>query len=194
MCRHCSPVYSSVWEQVVKKEPDLMAQQEHEEWRTIREKDKHVALTQETIDEVVEMSPHLTELMITGGEPLYHSKHYDFLERCLPEAHHITLQYNSNFSKLDYKGKSILDLWRKFKRVSIRKLIKNIQSDGLDINKFLLTIKNLKSMRISQKIVDKANLILTMENEQKKIILEKFSNVKNKTFRILEYGQSPTNP
>ena len=53
-----------------------------------------------------------------------------------------------------------------------------------------LTIKNLKSMRISQKIVDKANLILTMENEQKKIILEKFSNVKNKTFRILEYGQN----
>ena len=45
-------------------------------------------------------------------------------------------------------------------------------------------------MRISQKIVDKANLILTMENEQKKIILEKFSNVKNKTFRILEYGQN----
>tara|TARA_Y100001937_G_scaffold109926_1_gene155078 strand:+ start:895 stop:2151 length:1257 start_codon:yes stop_codon:yes gene_type:complete len=120
MCRHCSPVYSSVWEQVVKKEPDLLAQQEHEVWNTTREKDKHVALTQDTIDEVVEMSPHLTELMITGGEPLYHSKHYDFLERCLPEAQHITLQYNSNFSKLDYKGKSILDLWRHFKRVSIR--------------------------------------------------------------------------
>ena len=53
-----------------------------------------------------------------------------------------------------------------------------------------LTIKNLKSKRISQKIVDKANLILTMENEQKKIILKKFNNVKNKTFRILEYGQN----
>ena len=120
MCRHCSPVYSSVWEQVVKKEPDLMAQQAHENWQTVRERDKHIALTQETIDEVVELSPHLTELMITGGEPLYHSKHYDFLERCLPEAHHITLQYNSNFSKLDYKGKSILDLWAKFKKVSVR--------------------------------------------------------------------------
>ena len=31
----------------------------------------------------------------------------------------------------------------KFKRVRIRKLIKNLQNDGLDKNKFLLTIKNL---------------------------------------------------
>jgi tRNA(Ile)-lysidine synthase len=32
----------------------------------------------------------------------------------------------------------------KFKRVRIRKLIKHLQNDGLDKNKFLLTIKNLK--------------------------------------------------
>lgn len=118
MCRHCSPTYSSVWEQMVKKDHDLMDQMV--KFGTYRLYDNHINLTQEIIDEVVELSPNLEELMITGGEPLYHSKHYDFLERILPEAHHITLQYNSNFSTLEYKGKSILDLWKKFKKVSIR--------------------------------------------------------------------------
>lgn len=118
MCRHCSPTYSSVWEQMVKKDSELMDQMV--KFGTYRIYDNHVNLTQDIIDEVVELSPNLQELMITGGEPLYHAKHYDFLERVTPEADHITLQYNSNFSTLEYKGKSILDLWRKFRRVSIR--------------------------------------------------------------------------
>jgi radical SAM protein with 4Fe4S-binding SPASM domain len=118
MCRHCSPTYSSIWEQKAKRDPILMGQMK--KVGTYRELEKHVSLTQEIIDEVVSLSPNLTELMITGGEPLFHDKHYDFLERILPEANHITLQYNSNFSTLDYKGKSILDLWKHFKRVSIR--------------------------------------------------------------------------
>lgn len=118
MCRHCSPTYSSVWEQMVKKDTILMEQMK--KFGTFREFEKHVSLTDEVIDEVVALAPNLTELMITGGEPLYHAKHYNFLERVLPEAHHITLQYNSNFSTLMYKGKSILDLWKHFKGVSIR--------------------------------------------------------------------------
>ena len=118
MCRHCSPTYSSVWEQVVKKDQALM--DEMLIAGTFRVYEKHVSLTQDIIDEVAFLSPNLNEVMITGGEPLYHSKHYDFLEKLIPEAHHITLQYNSNFSTLEYKGKSILDLWRHFKHVSIR--------------------------------------------------------------------------
>lgn len=118
MCRHCSPTYSSVWEQMVKKDTALMEQMK--KFGTFREFEKHVSLTQEIIDEVVELSPNLQEIMITGGEPLYHAKHYDFLKRVTPEANHITLQYNSNFSTLEYKGKSILDLWREFRLVSIR--------------------------------------------------------------------------
>lgn len=118
MCRHCSPVYSSVWEQAVKKDQTLM--DEMVKIGTYRKLENHVSLTQEVIDEVGLLSPSLSEIMITGGEPLYHSKHYDFLEKLLPEAHHITLQYNSNFSTLEYKGKSILDLWKEFEKVSVR--------------------------------------------------------------------------
>ena len=118
MCRHCSPAYSSVWEQVVKKDQALM--DEMLIAGTVRVYEKHVSLTQDIIDEVALLSPNLNEVMITGGEPLYHSKHYDFLEKLIPEAHHITLQYNSNFSTLEYKGKSILDLWKEFEKVSVR--------------------------------------------------------------------------
>ena len=46
----------------------------------------------------------------------------------------------------------------KFKRVRIRKLIKNLQSDGLDKNKFLLTIKNLKDSNETIKFYVAKNL------------------------------------
>ena len=69
----------------------------------------------------------------------------------------------------------------------------NIMSVGTNAIKGLPphdVIRHIAALNELTKIVDKANLILTMENEQKKIILEKYKNVKNKTFRILEYGQN----
>mgnify|MGYP000745177461 FL=1 len=57
MCRHCSPTYSSVWEQMVKKDPALMEQMK--KVGTFRQFENHVNLTQEIIDEVVDLSPNL---------------------------------------------------------------------------------------------------------------------------------------
>ncbi len=118
MCRHCSPVYSSKWEVAVKKDEKLYEQLEM--YHMVRKnKDQHVMLTDDVIQEVISYAPHLREILITGGEPLYHEKHYDFLESILPWAENITLNYNSNLSVLTYKGKSIIPLWKKFKHVSI---------------------------------------------------------------------------
>ncbi len=46
----------------------------------------------------------------------------------------------------------------KFKRVKIRKLIIQLEKEGLDINKFFLTIKNLKSANHSIKLYTTENL------------------------------------
>lgn len=119
MCRHCSPDYSSVWEIAVKKDQALMDKMVH--YGTYRKSKDHIKLTDEMIDEVtVKFAPHLEEIMIAGGEPLYHEKHYKFLENLQPYAKNLRLSYNTNLNTIEYKGKSIIDLWKNFKELWIR--------------------------------------------------------------------------
>ena len=119
MCRHCSPDYSSKWEVIVKKNTRL--RNKMIQFGTFRKSDTHVNLNQTIIDEIGHtISPNLVELMLAGGEPLYHERHYDFIKSMIPYASKIKLSYNSNLTTLDYKGNSILDLWKQFKKVDLR--------------------------------------------------------------------------
>jgi radical SAM protein with 4Fe4S-binding SPASM domain len=119
MCRHCSPDYSSKWEVTVKKNTRL--RNKMIQFGTFRKSDTHVNLNQTTIDEIGHsIAPNLVELMLAGGEPLYHERHYDFIKSMIPHASKIKLSYNSNLTTLDYKGNSILDLWKQFKKVDLR--------------------------------------------------------------------------
>ena len=77
----------------------------------------------------------------------------------------------------------------KFKRVRIRKLIKNLQNDGLDKNKFLLTIKNLKDSNETIKFYIAKNLqdnSFIHYDKNKVVLNEKFFNQPHEvTFRSL---------
>ncbi len=76
-----------------------------------------------------------------------------------------------------------------FKRVRIRKLIKNLQKDGLDKNKFLLTIKNLSDSNETIKFYVAKNLKDNsfIYKDKRKVILneEFFSQPHEVTFRSL---------
>ncbi len=77
----------------------------------------------------------------------------------------------------------------KFKRVRIRKLIKNLQNDGLDKNKFLLTIKNLTDSNETIKFYVTKNLednSYIYKDKSKIILNEEFFNQPHEvTFRSL---------
>ena len=77
----------------------------------------------------------------------------------------------------------------KFKRVRIRKLIKNLKKDGLDKNKFLLTIKNLKDSNRTIKFYVSKNIKDNsfFHKDKNKIILndEFFNQPHEVTFRSL---------
>lgn len=118
MCRHCSPDYSSVWEVAVKRDDAL--NQKMIQLGTFRKQEEHVKLNDRIINEIGSLSDNLVEVMLAGGEPLYHNKHYKFIESLLPNANKIMLSYNSNLTTLEYKGKNILDLWKNFRRVLLR--------------------------------------------------------------------------
>ena len=68
----------------------------------------------------------------------------------------------------------------KFKRIKIRNFLKQLETEGLDRNKFLLTIKNLKFSNETIKFYTKKNLtknISFLEKKKKSIVLkENFFN------------------
>ena len=77
----------------------------------------------------------------------------------------------------------------KYKRVKIRGLIKNLQLEGLDRNKFKLTLQNLKYANQVIKFYSKKNIInnTNFYNKKKSIILSKefFDHPKEIVFRSL---------
>jgi organic radical activating enzyme len=67
----------------------------------------------------------LEYVYIAGGEPLYTKKVWDFIET-IPSPENVTLQFQTNFSLLEYKGVSIFEFTKKFKNV-----VYSISLDGL---------------------------------------------------------------
>lgn len=62
----------------------------------------------------------LEELYFAGGEPLVMEQHYRILNLLIEQGKtDVKLVYNTNFSSFDFKQVNVLDLWKKFSRVSI---------------------------------------------------------------------------
>lgn len=76
----------------------------------------------------------LEYVYIAGGEPLYTKKAWDFIET-IPYPQNVDLQFQTNLSMLDYKGKNIFDLTKNFKKV-----VYSISLDGLfEVGEFTRT-------------------------------------------------------
>lgn len=155
-CRHCSSDYSSKWDATVRRNPAL--KEKMVEHGTYREAGAPKNLNDEIIDEIGELSSSIRTVLISGGEPIYHDKHYNFIKNMQHNAHNIMLSYNSNLTKLDYKGKSILELWKHYRRILLR-----VSIDGYPpIYEYVRTHKELQ---------DVENNIRTVTSELKNVKL-----------------------
>lgn len=71
-------------------------------------------------DELYGYLDDVQEIYFAGGEPLIMEEHYQILEELEKrELFNVELRYNTNFSNLNYKDKSILHIWKKFKSVHV---------------------------------------------------------------------------
>ncbi len=62
----------------------------------------------------------LTNVYFAGGEPLMTDEHYSIVEKLLERNNtNVRIFYNTNFSRLSYKGKSVLDYWKKFPHLNV---------------------------------------------------------------------------
>jgi organic radical activating enzyme len=151
-CRHCSSIYSSTWAVAVNKHDDVKRLfdkyqlTETSTWRGISK------LPIETFNQVVnDIAPRVQEIVIAGGEPLTQPQHYDALERLLPYAHNITLEYNTNLNNITLQNRHVSDLWIHFKKVNCRvsidgdKQIHSYLRTGSDLQVIENNIQTLKS-------------------------------------------------
>lgn len=71
-------------------------------------------------DELLSYLDDVQEIYFAGGEPLIMEEHYQILEELEKRSlFDVELRYNTNFSNLHFKDKSILEIWKKFKTVHV---------------------------------------------------------------------------
>lgn len=117
-CRHCSPTYSSKWEVLAFKDPEVKSF--FTKWGAGRLEKKHISLPAESFEQFKSAIPHLREVLIAGGEPLQQKRHWEMIDAMAPHAENITLSYNSNLVELGIGEYSVLNYWPKFKKIILR--------------------------------------------------------------------------
>lgn len=117
-CRHCSPTYSSQWENMAFKDPEV--KEFFLKWEVGRLEKKHINLPESSFEQFKTAIPHLREVLVAGGEPLQQKRHWEMIDAMKDHAHNITLSYNSNLSALGISGYNVLDHWPKFKKIILR--------------------------------------------------------------------------
>ncbi len=109
-CRSCSSTYSSTW-----------AQEDKSQGKT-----KEIFIiagglsNDDLYTQIESQLPSIKTFYFAGGEPLLTDKHYDILQYLIDSGNtDVEIEYNTNLSRLEYKSKSVLDLWKHFSNISV---------------------------------------------------------------------------
>ena len=97
-CRTCGPDWSTSWANEMGIEKPLHY---NDSWKKL-----------------IPYLSNLEKVYFAGGEPMMTSEHYDFLELLLDTNPNVELLYTSNFTRLELKGRHVMDYWPKFKLVN----------------------------------------------------------------------------
>ena len=111
-CRTCGPELSSFWVDDAIK----LGRYSKEQPRILKIKNT----LDELWDDMEQWIDTVERIYFAGGEPLIMDEHYKILEHLIDIGKtDIHISYNTNFSKLTYKKKDAVELWKNFKYVKI---------------------------------------------------------------------------
>lgn len=109
-CRSCSPILSSSWAQLNLK----ASRSPSSALLTI---DNSITKLD---DQILSMLPHVEKIYFAGGEPTMIEIFYKILQELIRlDQTQVHLVYNTNLTRLSLKQWDILDLWKKFSRISV---------------------------------------------------------------------------
>lgn len=124
-CRHCDARSNSRFEILGKNNPEIRDQLNKLDYDHLQTPLHAIEeLSDEVVDDLVKnIIPHISKIMFSGGEPLYHIQHYKFLEKLINDptidTQKLTLEYNTNFSIIKFKHYDLVDLWNHFNNVRV---------------------------------------------------------------------------
>ena len=136
-CRDCCSALSSSWEEESKKlnvHVDLPKPDE-----------------QKILNELEPLYDSVQEVYFAGGEPLISDHHYHIIDKLLEKDRHPTIRYNTNLSTLTYKGRDLIEIWKKFTEVELSISFDGIGKRGELIRKGFDSKRFIKNIQIIKK-------------------------------------------
>jgi organic radical activating enzyme len=125
LCRHCNSESNSLFEIVGKQHPSVHQKLLEQGFDHLGIADSPITeISEEIIDDLIKnIIPNIDKLFFSGGEPLYHLKHYQFLEKLIEskdiDTSKIEIGYNTNLSMIEFKTYKLSNLWKHFKSVHV---------------------------------------------------------------------------
>jgi MoaA/NifB/PqqE/SkfB family radical SAM enzyme len=128
-CRSCGPSFSSQWYQdQIKLAPDYA--------------NNHKALIfagkfeTDLWEQLIEHIDHVEQIYFAGGEPILMDEHYQILEELeRREKFNVRLIYNTNFTQIKLKDRTVFDYWKKFDSVAVGASLDGMWQHGEYIRK-----------------------------------------------------------
>ena len=110
-CRMCSGYFSSA---IAQEEVVLFGKKESVQ-SSLKMQQRNLGLT-----EILQYVPTTEKIYFAGGEPLLTSEHYEILDALIACGNtDLEITYNTNFTTLTYRGRSVLDIWKQFSNIKI---------------------------------------------------------------------------
>jgi MoaA/NifB/PqqE/SkfB family radical SAM enzyme len=111
-CRSCGPNFSSSWHQ-----PAVAIGQIDKSVKAFQVAGKN---THDIYAQLLEHIDTLEHIYFVGGEPMMIDQFYQIVEELDRRGRHdVELIYNTNMTKSSLGGKSIFDVWKNFKKISV---------------------------------------------------------------------------
>jgi radical SAM protein with 4Fe4S-binding SPASM domain len=128
-CRSCGPSFSSQWYQdQIKIAPDYA--------------NNHNALIfagkfeTDLWEQLIEHIDHVEQIYFAGGEPILMDEHYRILEELEKrKKFNVRLIYNTNFTQIKLKDRTVFDYWKKFDSVAVGASLDAMEQRGEYIRK-----------------------------------------------------------
>ena len=141
-CRSCDPSLSSSWYQIHNYlNPD----------RQIKKPLHNIQDHSEIIEHIKQNIDHVEKIYFAGGEPMMIEEFYQLIEFLDSVGKNdVHLMFVTNLTRLSLKHYSMIDLWKKFKKVTVRASL-----DGMDARG-----EYLRSGSVWQEICDNRMAIL----------------------------------
>lgn len=165
-CRMCGDQLSSSWESERRQMKNWTP--EGDPWMTPENRTKLQSFTKEVLEKELWQAVHeerIEEIYWVGGEPLMFQIHWDIMEHLVKtgQSKNVVVRYNTNLSRVSWKGINLYDLLKHFKHVNISasidgtgKVVEYVR-DGIKWDRWL---KNFKDGLFLKDLYGDAGIVL----------------------------------